>query len=42
MEVGLVAVLVTLLPARAGRITINVLLMTGVGLWALRLSGLLA
>jgi hypothetical protein len=42
VEVGVIAVLVTLLPARTGRITINVLLMTGVGLWALRLSGLLA
>jgi hypothetical protein len=42
VEVALIAVLVTLLPARTGRITINVLLMTGVGLWALRLSGLLA
>lgn len=42
VEVGLIAVLVTLLPARAGRVAINVLLMTGVGLWALRLSGYLA
>ena len=33
--------LVTFLPPRMRRVTVNLLLATGLGLWALRLSGAL-
>jgi hypothetical protein len=42
VEVGLIAVLVSLSTRRAGRIAVNVLLAAGMGLWALRLTGTLA
>ncbi|MCU1377126.1 MAG: hypothetical protein JWN29_109 [Acidimicrobiales bacterium] len=42
VEVILIAVLVSLMPPRIGRATVNVLLVAGLGLWALRLSGVLA
>jgi hypothetical protein len=40
-ELVVVCLLVTFLPARMRRVTVDVLLATGVGLWALRLSGVL-
>jgi hypothetical protein len=40
-ELVVVCLLVTLLPPRMRRVTVNLLLVTGVSLWALRLSGLL-
>ncbi|GAA4413289.1 hypothetical protein GCM10023168_36030 [Fodinibacter luteus] len=40
-ELVVVCLLVTLLPPRLRRTTVNVLLVTGAGLWALRLSGAL-
>jgi hypothetical protein len=40
-ELVVVCLLVTFLPPRMRRATVNVLLATGVGLWALRLSGVL-
>ncbi len=39
VEVGLVAILVALVPGRAGRIGLNVALLAGVTLWGLRLAG---
>jgi hypothetical protein len=42
VELVLIAVLVSLLPARIGRVAVNLLLVAGLGLWALRLSGALA
>ncbi len=41
-ELLVVCLLVTLLPPRMRRVTVNLMLVTGVGLWALRLSGVLA
>jgi hypothetical protein len=41
-ELIVVCLLVTFLPARMRRVTVNLLLATGVALWALRLSGVLA
>jgi hypothetical protein len=40
-ELAVVCLLVTLLPPRTRRVTVNLLLATGIGLWALRLSGVL-
>ena len=40
-ELLVVCLLVTLLPPRMRRVTVNLMLVTGVGLWALRLSGVL-
>ena len=40
-ELALVCLLVTFLPPRMRRVTVNLLLATGIGLWALRLSGAL-
>ena len=40
-ELVVVCLLVTFLPPRMRRVTVNVLLAIGVGLWALRLSGVL-
>jgi hypothetical protein len=40
-ELLVVCLLVTLLPLPMRRVTVNVLLLTGVSLWALRLSGVL-
>jgi hypothetical protein len=40
-ELVIVCLLVTLLPPRMRRVTVNLLLATGLGLWALRLSGAL-
>ena len=40
-ELVVVCLLVTLLPPRLRRTTVNVMLLTGAGLWALRLSGAL-
>lgn len=40
-ELVVVCLLVTLLPPRMRRVTVNLLLATGLGLWALRLSGAL-
>ena len=40
-ELVVVCLLVTFLPPPMRRVTVNVLLATGVGLWALRLSGVL-
>ncbi len=40
-ELLVVCLLVTLLPPPLRRVTVNLLLLTGVGLWALRLSGVL-
>jgi hypothetical protein len=42
IEVILIAVLVSLMSARTGRATVNVLLVAGLGLWAIRLFGVLA
>jgi hypothetical protein len=41
-ELVLIALLVSLLPPRVARITVNVLLLAGLGPWVLRFSGLLA
>jgi hypothetical protein len=41
VELGVIVLLVSLLPARVGRVATNALLAAGLGLWALRLSGLL-
>jgi hypothetical protein len=41
VELGVIVLLVSLLPPRVGRIATNALLAAGLGLWALRLSGLL-
>lgn len=40
-ELVVVCLLVTFLPARMRRVAVNLLLATGIGLWALRLSGVL-
>jgi hypothetical protein len=40
-ELLVVCLLVTLLPLPMRRVTVNLMLLTGVGLWALRLSGVL-
>ena len=40
-ELVIVCLLVTFLPPRMRRVTVNLLLATGIGLWALRLSGAL-
>lgn len=40
-ELVVVCLLVTMLPPRVRRATVNVMLVTGVGLWALRLTGVL-
>ncbi len=40
-ELVIVCLLVTFLPPRMRRVTVNLLLATGLGLWALRLSGAL-
>ena len=41
-ELAVVCLLVTLLPARMRRVTVNLLLATGACLWGLRLSGALS